>query len=351
MMNPAIGRIVGVGLLVSAAGAGRAIAQGDMNFGATVSGRGGQPLSDAPAWVISQIPDPDDPRVQEYARQQKARLQLEKELYKIRFQYIHNIKNQELRSVGIHKIREYTQPAIYESLLKIFGKEDSDVRKAVLEHLADQKNDMADTTIAWAAVFGKSQEFRAEAGTVLKQRIKTAEDGTVQDVRNGIKSVVAEGLRSTDNDELTAAAGLAQQLKLIEAIPMLINAQIQGQTVGGGGGDTADTSLAWILVGTQQAFVSDLTPVVGNSAVAFDPTVSVITEGTYLRVIDAAVVTYRVDVHNYLVSLSSEAWGQPTNRLGWDNQAWHDWYKKDFVPYLAKLDAEKAEAKSNSTPR
>jgi len=35
------------------------------------------------------------------------------------------------------------------------------------------------------------------------------------------------------------------------------------------------------------AFVSDLQPVVGNSAVAFDPTVSVITDGTFLRVIDA----------------------------------------------------------------
>jgi hypothetical protein len=314
-----------------------------MNFGATVSGDGvPTSTSDIPPWVRAQIQDPDDPRVQAYARQQKIRVQLEKELYKIRFEYIHNIKNKDIRSAGIHKIRQYTQPAVYESLLKIFGKEDSDVRTAVLEHLADQKNDAADVTIAWAAVFGNSKDFRSEAAKTLKGRIKRADGESVGEVKNGIKSVVALGLKSTDNGELSAAAGLAQELKLFEAIPMLINAQIQGQqTAVGGGGGGDDHSIGWIEIGTQQAFVSDLTPVVGDSAVAFDPTISVITNGVFLRVIDAVVITYQVDVHNSLVAMSSEAWGKPTNRLGWDNKAWHEWYKKDFVPYLAQVEAEK----------
>ncbi len=303
--------------------------------------------SEAPAWVVQQIDNPDDPRVKEFARQQKTRVQLEKELYKIRFEFIHNIKNKELRSVGIHKIRGYTQPAIYESLLNIFGKEDADVRKAIVEHLADQKNDLADTTLAWAAVYGKFKDFRTDAADALKRRVKeSSKDG---EVRSGIKTVVAHALRSTDNQELAAAAGLAQQLKLIEAIPMLINAQIQGQQVGGGGGGD-DHSLAWIMVGTQTAFVSDLTPVVGDSAVAFDPQVSVITEGSVLRIIDAVVITYQVDVHNALVGLSSDAWGKPTNRYGWDQGAWHNWYKKDFVPFLAqKKAAEQATARNDPT--
>lgn len=319
-----------------------------MNFGATVSGAGVAP-AEVPQWVLAQIPDLDDPRVREYARQQKIRVQLEKELYKIRHQYIHGIKNKDIRSAGIHKIRGYTQPALYESLLKIFGKEDSDVRTAVLEHLADQKNDAADTTIAWAAVFGNSKEFRNEAAGVLKGRVKTADGESAAEVKRGIKSVIAQGLRSSENDELVAAAGLAQQFKLFEAIPMLINAQIQGQVAGGGGGGGDDHSLAWIQVGTQTAFVSDLTPVVGDSAVAFDPTVSVLTEGSILRIIDAVVVTYRVDIHNTLVAMSSEAWGKPTNRLGWDNKAWHDWYRKDFVPFLAKQEAEKKAAMEAET--
>ncbi len=315
--------------------AGRCVAQADMNLH--------PPLSEAPSWVVQQVDNPDDPRVQEYARQQKTRVQLEKELYKIRFEFIHNIKNKELRSVGIHKIRGYTQPAIYESLLKIFGKEEADVRKAIVEHLADQKNDLADTTLAWAAVYGKFKDFRSDAATALMRRIKESKDG---EVRNGIKTVIAHGLRSTDTEELSASAGLAQQLKLIEAIPMLINAQIQGQGVGGGGNGDDGHSLAWILVGTQQAYVSDLTPVVGDSAVAFDPQVSVVTSGTILRIVDAVVITYQVDVHNALIGLSSDAWGQPTNKLGWDQGAWHKWYKEKFVPFLAqKKAAEEASAR------
>jgi hypothetical protein len=331
MTNATLVRAIGLGLMLTSS---RCLAQADMNLQ--------PPMSEAPSWVVQQVPNPDDPRVQDYARQQKTRVQLEKELDKIRFEFIHNMKNPELRSVGIHKIRGYTQPAIYESLLKIFGKEDADVRKAIVEHLADQKNDLADTTLAWAAVFGKFKDFRTDASAALARRIK--ESGKDGDVRTGIKSVVAHGLRSRDNEELAAAAGLAQQLKLIEAIPMLINAQIQGQVAGGGGGGD-DHSLAWILVGTQQAYVSDLTPVVGDSAVAFDPQVSVVTSGTVLRIIDAVVITYQVDVHNALVGLSSNAWGKPTKRFGWDTGQWHKWYKEDFMPFLAQKQAAEKVAK------
>ena len=104
--------------------------------------------SDTPAWVAQQIQNPDDPRVKEFAKQQKTKKQLEKELYKIRYEFIHNIKKTELRQVGIDKIRSYKQPYIYESLVTIFEKEGDDVRRAVFEHLSDQKNDAADTTMA-----------------------------------------------------------------------------------------------------------------------------------------------------------------------------------------------------------
>jgi type II secretory pathway component GspD/PulD (secretin) len=55
-----------------------------------------------------------------------------------------------------------------------------------------------------------------------------------------------------------------------------------------------------IYVATQTAFVSDLTPVVGDSAVGFDPTVSVVTEGVTLLVegtvtADRRYVTMNVD--------------------------------------------------------
>ena len=76
-------------------------------------------------------------------------------------------------------------------------------------------------------------------------------------------------------------------------------------------------------VSEQVAFVSDLQPVVGDNAVAFDPTISVASEGVFLRVIDAYVITYRVEVHNALVALSTEGWGgESTASLGWDGKKW-----------------------------
>jgi hypothetical protein len=83
---------------------------------------------------------------------------------------------------------------------------------------------------------------------------------------------------------------------------------------------------------------------VGDSAVAFDPTISVITEGTILRVIDAVVVTYRYEVHNALVGLASQGWGRPTDHLGFDNAAWRKWYADEFVPYRKSLAAAEQSA-------
>ena len=310
----------------------------------------GQQVDPMPKWVAAQIDDPADPRVQEYARRQKHRVELEKELYKLRAEYFGGMRNTEIRQIGISKLRKYTDPVLYPSLLKIFAREKMDVRGAVLDILADQKDDEADTTLAWGAIFDKDKEFRDAAAVRLHRRI--TENGGVATDR--MKTVIAQGLNSDQDDELAVAAGLCQTLKLFEAIPLLISKQLGGGGAavgGGGGGQGADTSLAWILVGTQTAYVSDLQPVVGDNAVGFDPELSVITEGTYLRVIDAVVVTYRTEVHNALVGLSSEAWDRPTGYLGWDNPAWRKWYTDEFKPYLAQKQAEAAQkAKEAATP-
>jgi hypothetical protein len=323
----ALSLVLGIASLAGLASV--ALGQADMKFG-------GEPM---PAWVAAQVQNPDDPRAQAYAQQQRRRVEIERDLYKLRAEYFRNVRNTQIRQIGISKLRKYTDPAIYPSLLKIFKGEKMDVRAAVLDILAEGGNDLADTTLTWAAIFDPSKEFRDAAAERLMRRIKESGGGATA----RIKSVVAQGLREGDEDELGAAAHLAQTLGLVEAIPMLISAQLGGGTaVGSVGGDSDNHSLAWILVGTQTAFVSDLQPVVGDSAVAFDPQLSVVTEGVYLRVIDAVVVTYRYEVHNSLVGLTSDAWGQPTERLGWDTKAWQRWYAEDFKPYWAAKEAATA---------
>ncbi len=268
-------------------------------------------------------PSPQEVFKKREADFRKKRSEMERELKRIRAKFIRNVRNTELRQLGIMKIREYTDPAIYPSLLEIFSREGDDVRGAILDHLVEIGTEDADATLAWAAIFEKDRAFRELArGRLLDRQSKTGE------VPWKIKSVVAQGLRDREDDVLSSAAEVARLLKLAEAIPMMINAQVGG----GARGEEGRGALAWILIGQQQAFVSDLTPVVGDSAVAFDPELSVVTTGTIIRVFDAAVVTYRVDVHNSLIGLSSELWGRSTAGLGWDQTAWREWYLKQFLP-------------------
>jgi hypothetical protein len=294
-------------------------------------------------YVVPAPPDPDSPAQRAYAAQQRRRLEAEKEMKKVRARHLGEMRNVEIRQAGIEKIRAYAdQPWLYPSLVEVYGREKDDVRGAILDMLAAQQSDEADTTIAWVAVFHKEPGFRTLAMDRLSRRLARCGKAT-----DRIRAVISNGLRP-DNDSrtLATAALLANQFDLVEVIPLLINAQVSGppttQAVGGGGG--GEHALAYILIGTQTSYIADLRPVVGDSAVAFEPTLGVVTDGVYLRVIDAVVYTYHTEVHRALVDLSSRAWGRSTDRLGWDNREWVRWYRSEFQPYWTRKQLEEARA-------
>lgn len=282
-------------------------------------------------WLKQFAPDPESEASKRYAEQQKRRLATERELKLIRARHFKGIRGTELRQAGIAKLKEFTDPAVFPALLEIFGTEGVDVQNALLDHWADMNLDEADATIAWAAVFGKDKAFRLAAARRLVKKAESAD----WNIPNVVKSVVAIGLRRESNTQLVAAAELANMLQIFEAIPALISAQVSGTATGSQRAqDGGDAALAYILVGRQVAFVSDLNPVVGDNAVAFDPTLSVATEGVVLRVIDAFVVTYHVEVNRSLIGLANKGWdGRDTAPLGWNTRAWRQWYANEFVPY------------------
>jgi hypothetical protein len=297
------------------------------------------PTSPAPEWLARLVPDPGSPEQKVFTQRQKTKAQQEQELRKLRAKFFRSTHNTEIRQVGISKLRAYTDPAIFPSLITIFQGEGADTEAALLDHLADLRTDEADASLAWAAVFGKEKPFREAAAIRLAARAKQ-----LGQTSRRVKWVVSLGLRDNSNTSVVAAARLAQGLQLYDAIPMLINAQVT-QTAGPSKADDGgDAALAYILVGRQEAFVSGLTPVVGNNAVAFNPQLSVLTEGVVLRVIDAVVITYRVEVNAALIGLSTQGYGQSTAYLGWDQKAWREWFARDFTPYRAKKDAEVASA-------
>lgn len=288
--------------------------------------------TELPEWMSNLVPAFDTPAAQSYAKAQRIRVDSERELKKIRAQYFRQTRNTEIRQLGILKIRQYTDPALFPTLLKLFEGEGADVEYALFDHFRDLKLDEADAALAWAAVFGQEKDYRVAAGKRLLHRTEE-----VKGASNRVQWVISLGLRHSSEDAIVAAAQLASTLNVFEAIPMLINAQVGGGPPRSSQEDDG-SALAYILVGTQEAFVSGLTPIVGDNAVAFNPQLSVLTTGTIIRVIDAVVITYRIDVYNALVALSTKAWGgRSTAQLGWDQVAWREWYTKTLLPYRAQL--------------
>lgn len=292
----------------------------------------------------------DAPVSDQYRQQQKDRIAVERQMRKIRATYFGSMKNKEIRQIGISRLQEFTDAQHFPSLLSIYDHEGEDVRTAIIEHLADQKTDEGDATIAWGAVHDREAWFREAAARRLAKREE--ESGKVP---NMVKWVIWGGLKSPSDDEAGAAAELAGTLKLYEAIPAIINAQIRGGT-----GPASDVPIAGesmpaiadIIIATQQAFVADLTPVVGDSAVAFDPTLAVVTDGTYLRILGASVITYRTIVNRALIALADSGWdGRSTAGLGWDSQKWNAWYANEFKPYRAKVEAQAGAAKAAASPK
>lgn len=291
-----------------------------------------------PAWLVLELAGDHDDAYRH--RKSPARADLEKQLRTLRFDFFRARRNVELRQVGLSQLREHLTAENHPIIADVFGRE-SDVMEAHFDTLAASESPDADAVLAWAAMRGEREEHRQSAANRLAAR--TAEAGEAAD---SAVYVIAYELLRQDERYVGRAAMLADNLNIVQVIPHLINAQLSGGGAARGGSGQRQGDKGWILIGRQVAFVSDLTPVVADSAVAFDPTLSVLTEGALLRVQDGVVVTYRTDVHNALMRLGSRATGQDLGRLdfGWDQGKWWRWYREDVLPLLAeRAGAERAE--------
>ena len=290
--------------------------------------------------------DENDPRFQQYQQQQKRRAVAEQEMKRIRTKNFGDMRKVEIRQAGLAALEPYYKdPAYYPALIDIFSREKADVRTGILDSFAEQRTEQGDAAIAWVAVQDKDSAIREEAVTRLVKRAEANKN----EIPLAVKTVIANGLQGKNRQAQANAAHVADSLTLIEAIPAMILAQQAG--LGGGNAQSGHGSdIAWIMVGRQQAFISDLTPVVGNSAVGFDPTVSVLTEGTVLR-IGAAYATLGSGsggINGPLVNMTKRVSGTDTASLGTDTRAWVQWYNNEFLPLMAKKQEEKEKAAANT---
>jgi len=246
-------------------------------------------------------------KVRDYARQ----------INKIRHKYFGAVKVPEIREQGIELLKEFVDPAAFRSMIEELAREADDVRLAMLDHFAMQGAE-GQAALGWVAIYDKDAAIRNEA---LKRMISPADDP--------VKYLLNKAMRTKDHDVVCAAATVAGALNVIESIPLLIFAQATSTSAPAEGqGD-----LAWIAIQTQRAYVQNLIPIVGDSSAAFQPVIGVVSEGSVLRVVDAVVIEYRTPVHDSLVAMTTHDWGQPTEYLSYNIQAWWDWYNTQYVPY------------------
>jgi hypothetical protein len=87
------------------------------------------------------------------------------------------------------------------------------------------------------------------------------------------------------------------------------------------------TQRSWIVIGTQQNYVANLTPVVAEAAVGFQPTIGTVLTGSLLDV-KAMVEPWdehvsRIVTHPAVLNALQRLTGQD---FGYDIRAWHAWY-------------------------
>jgi hypothetical protein len=294
--------------------------------------------ADSPQWMRELKIDERGEQARAFREQESARKAAEKELRRLRLSHFGIVRKESIRQEGLAKLRTFTDPALYPAMIDAFGREQDDVRATMLDVFAESDTQEGDASLAWTSVFGRDQALRTMAIERLRARI---EEAGAQSAGEQVRLVIYEGLRSGRAKRQAIAASLANELNLIELIPWLaatqVGARAQGASAGGG---SRDGALAWILVGQQTAYVSDLEPVVAESAVAFDPQLSVVTTGTIMKVNGAVVYTYHYDIHNALVDLSSRNWGRSTRSLGWSYPEWMRWYDQELQPFV-KANAER----------
>lgn len=258
--------------------------------------------------------------------------ELERALNGIRAKHFGGMRSSEIRKDGWRRFREaleeFAQPLPGEAIsvaLDVLEREATDVRLALLTFLSEQGTEQGDAALAWVSCFEGDEQVREAGLELLVARAETA------GLPFGAKLVLDRALRSGRDAHAAASARAIEALGLLEAIPLLITAQVSGA---GGSVSDANGAKAYILVGQQRTYVAGLTPVVGNSTVAFQPEMATLTTGSLLVVGDSMVTSYRTEVHESLVRMTTAAWGRSTAYLGWDVDGWRRWHREVFEPFL-----------------
>lgn len=285
-----------------------------------------------PEWMKSMAQDPADPRTKPQRDLRKKQVALEKELRKLRAKHFRSAY-QPARDEGIRKLRTYDQPWMIQPIVEVFQDEHSaDLQETLISILRASKSDQGDRGLAWLAVSADSKTIQTGAIGALSERLIDQKQVPTE----GMLAVLQTAVLTKEQAMADSAANAIAGLKLYELIPFLVQGQTAAPPATTPLGRPRNGPLAWIAIAQQQAYTADLTPMVADNAVIFDPTPGVVNSGVVLVINDAAVTFSPAIINTALVGLSERIAGQPTNNLGLNPGNWAKWYQEVGEAAIAK---------------
>ena len=233
----------------------------------------------------------------------------------LRRRFLASRRAAEIRAEGVAGFAAFTTAPQLLALADALRQEQDDARLALLDHLA-RHGSAGQAALAELAIRGGDAGIRGEA---LRRLTRPPDAGAL--------AVLDEALRESRHAIVDEAGVVAAHLEAVEAIPLLIFAQLAVDRVprGGGGGGT-------IAIGTLTSYVANVVPVVSGRIRTVQPIPGLITTGVSMQVRDSVVFTYRSGVHSALVGLVALHHGEDLSRLGYDPRAWWVWFNEVLVP-------------------
>ena len=264
-----------------------------------------------------------------------AQNEYEKKIRRIRFKYLAGNKklHEPSREHGLAELEKFTDPTAVQPLIEVLRGEGPFVRDWLLDHLAYRVDEpYGQAAVTWLSIYDKDETMRDAA------RLRLTGEPNERS-----QFVIDQALRLKNDLLVDNAALAAGKFKLVQAIPLLIAAQAGGTASSPASSRQGNGALAFIQIQKQRFFVSDLQPVVGTNSAGFDPTLSVLQEGTVMVIDDAVVEFVRPRTHQTLLDLVRDSYGQPVD-FGYNYPKWRNWYQSEYLP------TRQAQAKDDAPP-
>ncbi len=245
----------------------------------------------------------------------------------IRREHFHRMRNPEIRRKGMEELRDLTDPAAFRPMFEVLADESDEVLKAVFDHLAGQ-GDEGQAALVWIGIHQVAGQTRTRDAQRLHHAVMQRLE---QPVSNAVLREFDTALRRTDHHVVNQAGRLAGMLNVTEAIPLLMLNQVAFRS---SRSRPAEGEIEWYYVGSDLIPVRNLSWITQSDAGDFNLVPGTRTTGVVTRERDGVEITYRMDVHNTLVRLASDAIGESTRGLGFDMWQWYEWYNETYVPHM-----------------